>query len=80
MSAIGLLRNVNSPGGAALESHVGGTSLCKQGHSYSAAEGEIGQYCRQSIVPGAVVPVTADRGKVLPISEAEERPNPKLAH
>jgi len=39
----------------------GGTSLCKQGHSYSAAEGEIGQYCRQSIVPGVVVPVTVDR-------------------
>ena len=42
----------------------GGTSLCKQGHSYSAAEGEIGQYCRQSIVPGAVVPVTADKAEM----------------
>jgi len=39
----------------------GGTSLCKQGHWYSAAEGEIGQYCRQSIVPGAVIPVPVDR-------------------
>jgi len=39
----------------------GGTSACKHGLSYSAAEGEIGQYCRQSIVPGAVVPVTIEK-------------------